>query len=81
MGDRAFERTWNSLRPTIRKTKTLSSLKQTVETVLYWALDIAMTVNILVKHHLRGLRATVLYKSSYLHYITILGRGVHQLSQ
>src|SRR6218665_2472830 len=49
-------------------------LSKTFETVLERqsrALDIAMTVNTRVKHHRGGLPTTVLYKLSYLHYITI----------
>jgi len=51
-----------------------SCFQKTVETVLdqySLALDIVMTENILVKHHRRGLPATVLHKSSSLHYIMI----------
>src|SRR6218665_3319872 len=51
-----------------------SCFQKTVETVLdqySQALDIVMTENILVKHHRRGLPATVLHKSSSLHYITL----------
>jgi len=35
------------------------------------ALDIALTVNNLVKHPRSGLPPTVLYNLSYLHYITL----------
>src|SRR6218665_3118736 len=49
--------TRNSLPATIRETKTLPAFKKTVETVLGQlsrALDIALTVNLLVKHPRSG---------------------------
>jgi len=74
MGDRAFQvaglRTWNSLPANIRETKTLPISKNTWNCT--WSvipsisLDIALTVNILVKHPRSGLPPTVLYNSSYL---------------
>src|SRR6218665_117406 len=51
-----------------------SCFQKTVETVLdqqYRALDVVLTVNILVKHPRSGLPPFVLNKLSYLHYITI----------
>src|SRR6218665_2381270 len=43
-----------------------SCFQKTVETVLDRVLDIALTVNVLVKHPRSGLPPTVLYNLSYL---------------